>query len=94
MVTSWTCKVLRERNHRLQGARHCALLQWRRLKPKVKCEGSSSFVSSHRYVPGSFNMGFIGSTFTALPRVPCYVMSFRPMPAGSLKKVLTCLVTA
>jgi hypothetical protein len=43
-------------------------VQWRKMKLKVKLEGSLSHFSFKRLAPGPFNMGFIGSTCTALPR--------------------------
>jgi hypothetical protein len=44
-----------------------AELERRKLNLKAKFEGDSSYYSFKRSVPGSFNMGFIGSTGTALP---------------------------
>jgi hypothetical protein len=44
-------------------------LQRRKLNLKVKFEGGSSYHGFKRVVPGGFNMGFIGSTCTALTQL-------------------------
>ena len=48
--------------------RSSTALQRRKLKLKVKFESGPSYFSFKRLDPGAFNMGFIGSTCTALPR--------------------------
>ena len=41
---------------------------WHNLNLKAKFEGGSPYDGFKRLVPGAVNMGFIGSTCTALPR--------------------------
>ena len=43
------------------------VVQRRKLKLKAKVESGSSCFTFKRLVPGAFNVGFIGSTCTALP---------------------------
>jgi len=43
------------------------MLQRRKLKLKAKLENSLSYFSFKRLVPGTFNVGLMGSTCTALP---------------------------
>ena len=58
---------------------------WRRkLKLKAKFESSLSYYSFKRLDPGAFNVGFIGSTCTALPRGPrARTRRTRRPPGGS-----------
>jgi len=47
-----------------------AEVEWRKLNLKAMIEGSPSYFSLKRSVPGGFNVGFTGSTCTVLPRQP------------------------
>jgi len=64
----------------LLGRQHGAQPQpvvWRRkLKMKAKVESIISHFSIKRLVPGGFNMGFVGSTCTALPLVSLSFSSY------------------
>jgi hypothetical protein len=62
------CKPLPTNRSAASSYRATPTVYWRKLNLKAEVESGSSQFSFKRLVPGGFNLDFIGSTCTALPR--------------------------